>query len=101
MSGADQRKLDAVRGWNRKNGAVGKAGEDGLGRDMVVDLCKGTDAPMMVWGTVRAGMSMTDVEEVDCGEWSGTVRKVMETFNNVARIARGICQARFCGFYVM
>ena len=41
----------------------------------MLDLCTETDAPMMVWGTAAAGMSVADVEEVDCGEWSGTVRK--------------------------
>lgn len=53
----------------------GQGGKDKLGSDTVLDLCTETDAPMMVWGTAKAGMSVADVKEVDCGEWPGTVRK--------------------------
>lgn len=72
--GADQTKPDAVGQCNQNHG--GQGAKDRLGSDTVLDLCTETDAPMMVWGTAKAGMSVADVEEVDCGEWSGTVRKV-------------------------
>ena len=71
--GADQTKPDAVVQCNQHHG--GQGGKDKLGSDTVLDLCTETDAPIMLWGTAKAGMSVADVEEVDCGEWPGTVRK--------------------------
>lgn len=62
-------------------GAVGQCAqteanpEDKLGSQTVLDLCRDTDAVSMLWGTPDPGMAVADIEEVDCSEWSGTVRK--------------------------
>ena len=48
---------------------------DKLGSQMVLDLCEDTDAVEMLWGTAKPGMAVADIEEVDCKEWSETVRK--------------------------
>ena len=62
-------------------GAVGQCTQttskpqDGLGSATVLDLCKDTDAVQQFFGNPNPGMSVADVEEVDCSEWSGTKRK--------------------------
>ena len=50
--------------------------KDNLGSDTVLDLCSETDAVPNFFGSEKAGLAVADIEEVDCSEWSGTVRKV-------------------------
>ena len=62
-------------------GAVGQCAQtkahptDKLGSQTVLDLCRDTNAVEMLWGTPKPGMAVADLEEVDCSEWSGTVKK--------------------------
>ena len=48
---------------------------DKLGSQTVLDLCQDTNAVEMLFGTSKPGMAVADIEQVDCSEWSGTVRK--------------------------
>ena len=62
-------------------GAVGQCAQtnanpqDKLGSQTVLDLCRDTNAVSMLWGTPQPGMAVADLEEVDCSQWSGTVKK--------------------------
>ena len=63
-------------------GAVGQCAQkdanslDKLGSNTVLDLCSETDAVEMFFGSEKPGMSVADIEEVDCSEWSGTITQV-------------------------
>ena len=48
---------------------------DKLGSHSVLDLCSETNAVQMFFGSPKPGLAVATVEEVDCSEWSGTVRK--------------------------
>ena len=62
-------------------GAVGQCAQtnahpmDKSGSQTVLDLCQDTEAVEMLWGRPEPGMAVADIEEVDCGEWSGHARK--------------------------
>jgi len=64
-----------------QEGAVGQCAQtdskptDNLGSQTVLDLCEDTNAATMLWNSTKPGMAVADIQQVDCSEWTGTVRK--------------------------
>ncbi|KAL9125111.1 MAG: hypothetical protein Q9217_005631 [Psora testacea] len=70
--GTDQEKPGAI-GQCTKTDANPK---DELGSQSVLDLCSETNAVQMFFGSPKPGLAVADIEQVDCSEWSETIRKL-------------------------
>ena len=69
--GADQEKPGAIGQCTQTNANP----KDKLGSASVLDLCSETNAVPMFFGSSKPGLAVADVEQVDCSQWSGTIRK--------------------------